>query len=142
MANLLTRPSEAASPQTPCNFTDPAQAQLVHQQVSLETLQARCARYRALLASLQPSQEHSMIQAANFTTDSVRQLLAQSPGSAFIRVYYGIEENGTHRLFMAPVTDAAESAVASAADMLYVDDCCHCPPRLNCPADELLGTAG
>jgi hypothetical protein len=70
----------------------------------------------------------------------VRQLLDQSPGSAFIRVYYGIEENGEHRLFMAPVAEAGTLTMAQTTDMLFVDDCCHCPPRLNCPADALLGT--
>ncbi|ARS35755.1 hypothetical protein [Pontibacter actiniarum] len=141
MATLLTRQTDASSQQPSCNFTDPAQAQMVALQVPLEELQARCARYRTLLASLQPSQEHTMIQAANFTTDSVRQLLEQSPDSAFIRVYYGIEEDGTHRLFMAPVTEPMALSATEAADMLFVDDCCHCPPRLNCPADELLDAA-
>lgn len=140
MPTLLTRSNDASSPEFPCNFSDPSQNQLVALQVTLEELQARCARYRTLLSSLLPSQEHIMIQAANFTTDSVRQLLAHSPDSAFIRVYYGIEENGEHRLFMAPVSGAGTLSEPETEDLLFVDDCCHCPPRRNCPADELLGT--
>ncbi len=137
MPTLLTRQTEALLEDVqPCNFSDSEQNQLVAQQVTIEELRNRCDRYKKLLTSLQPAQDTTMIRAANFTTDSILQMIQQSPTSAFIRVYYGIDETGEHRLFMAPVTEAG--TLAAEEDTLYVDDCCRCPPLLNCPADELL----
>lgn len=137
MPKLITRQTDSLQKQDqPCNFEDLSQNIFEEQEITIEELKKRCARYRELLASLQPSQEQTMIQASNFTTESVLQLIQRSPGSAFIRVYYGIEENGEHRLFMAPVSEAGNLVTEDSS--IYVDDCCHCPPRLNCPADELL----
>lgn len=137
MPTLLTRQVEASLDQTPpCNFSDPTQNVFQEQQVTIEELEARCARYQQLLASLQPPQDQTMIRAANFTTDSVQLLLQQSPNSTFIRVYYGIDENGEHMLFMAPVTETG--SLVAEEETVYVEACCACPPLRNCPEDELL----
>ncbi|MBB6611769.1 hypothetical protein H7F15_12025 [Pontibacter sp. Tf4] len=137
MPTLITRKTDGLQEQTqPCNFSDVNQNEFVELDVTHEELRQRCARYKAYLAALQPPQDNTMIRAANFTTDSVLQMIQQSPGSAFIRVYYGIEENGEHRLFMAPVNDA--NSLTTETDLTYVDDCCRCPPLLNCPADDLM----
>jgi len=155
MPKLITRKKNSATVQAePCNFIDPSQNAFVEQQVPLDEFKARCARYYDYLAALQPPQENTMIRAANFTTDAVLRLLQQNPASAFIRVYYGIDANGEHGLFMAPVPEetaataaggtdlpaagTATSEEAAADELLYVDDCCVCPPRLNCPRDGLL----
>ncbi|WP_242917392.1 hypothetical protein [Pontibacter liquoris] len=137
MPRLITRNTTETKEQ-PCHFTDLSQNVFLEEQVTIEALQARCARYRDLLASLQPPQENTMIRAANFTTDSVLQLIQQSPTSAFIRVYYGLDENGEHLLFMAPVSDAGTLAMTE--ETIYVDDCCRCPPMGNCPEDPLLAS--
>ncbi|MDX5483202.1 MAG: hypothetical protein LPK07_16095 [Hymenobacteraceae bacterium] len=137
MPTLLTRQAAASLEQRPaCNFSEPSQNVLVEQQVTLEELKKRCARYKELLASLQPPQDQSMIRAANFTSESVLRMLQQNPQSTFIRVYYGIDAQGEHLLFMAPVTNTA--SLAAEEDTLYVEACCACPPLRNCPADELL----
>jgi len=139
MPTLITRAtSDSLEQESPCNFNDLTQNKFVEQKITSSDLQQRCARYADLLASLQPSQLGTMLQAANFTTDSVLQLIQQNPGSAFLRVYYGIDETGEHRLFMGPVSDSS-SVTAMDEETLYVDDCCHCPPMGNCPNDELLG---
>lgn len=139
MPTLITRKTDNLLDQDqtqPCNFSDLSQNEFVEVQIPLEELRERCARYRDYLAALQPPQDTLMIRAANFTTDSVLQMIQQNPGSAFIRVYYGIEATGEHRLFMAPVMEA--NSLTTETDLTYVDDCCRCPPRLNCPEDELL----
>jgi len=137
MPTLLTRKKDNLQEQAqPCNFSDAAQNELIEMPTSLEELRKRCARYEELLSSLQPPQGNSMIRAANFTTDSVLKLVQQSPASSFIRVYYGIDERGKHLLFMAPVKQ--DGMLAAEEDTIYADDCCACPPRLNCPPDELL----
>lgn len=133
MPTLITRKTEEQD--MSCNYSDLTQNIFVEQQVTIEDLKKRCARYKELLDSLQ-APENSMIRAANFTSESVLQMLQQSPSSAFIRVYYGIEENGEHVLFMAPVTEAG--TLTTANDTIYVDSCCECPPLRNCPEDELL----
>lgn len=137
MPTLITRKTDNLQEQAqPCNFSDLSQNEFVEVEVSLEELRARCTRYKDYLAALQPPQDGTMIRAANFTTDSVLQMIQQNPSSSFIRVYYGIEENGEHRLFMAPVNDV--SSLTTETELTYVDDCCRCPPRMNCPEDELL----
>ena len=138
MPILISPKVESLQMQTSsCSFHNPAQNEFTTQQVTMEELKERCDRYAKLLASLQPPQDATMIRAANFTTDSVLQMLQQYPGSTFIRVYYGIDEAGNHLLFMAPVPDS-ESQIAQ-EDTIYVDGCCHCPPMGNCPNDGLLG---
>ena len=80
-----------------------------------------------------------MIRASSFTADSLQQLLQAHPGAAFFRVYYGVRENGEHLLFIGAVQEETVTAFASkSGESLYVENCCHCPPRLNCPQDELL----
>ncbi|PRY09840.1 hypothetical protein CLV24_11744 [Pontibacter ummariensis] len=137
MPILLTRQKDdVLAKSQPCDFSDPSLNQIVEQQTTIEEMKKRCDRYKQLLASLQPPQDNTMIRAANFTTDSVLQMIQQSPSSSFIRVYYGIEESGEHVLFMAPVTEAG--TLAAEEETIYVDDCCRCPPLSNCPADGLL----
>lgn len=119
----------------PCNYSSLSQNVFEERHVTIDELKQRCARYKELLDSLQAPEE-SMIRAANFTTDSVLMMLQQNPSSSFIRVYFGIEENGKPVLFMTPVTEAG--TLSTEDETIYVDDCCACPPRLNCPEDEIL----
>ena len=110
----------------------------------------RCTRYRDYLASLQPPQDQVMIRAANFSVESILQIIQEKPEAAFVRVYYGIEADGRHLLFMTPVSDAGTATAPSAydtlaatssateEDLVFADECCHCPPRLNCPKDVLI----
>ncbi|MFB9862737.1 hypothetical protein [Rufibacter immobilis] len=135
MPKLLTPTSREA--QTPlCQFSQPTQNVLEEQQVPMEELKARCDRYYDHLSALQPPQENIMLRAANFTVASIQQMIQASPDSAFIRVYYGIKENGEHELFMVPVNP--DGTPDSNADTVYVDNCCACPPMGNCSNDELL----
>ncbi|WP_207436056.1 hypothetical protein [Sabulibacter ruber] len=140
MPILLTRnvDNSMSGPEPgPCDFSGSTPNVMVEQPVPLGELKARCDRYRQYLASLQPSQEDTMMRAANFTTESVLRLIQQYPASSFIRVYYGIGEDGRHVIFMGAV-QGEPSFARTEAEALYVDDCCLCPPRLNCQEDGLL----
>ncbi|TXK33749.1 hypothetical protein FVR03_18775 [Pontibacter qinzhouensis] len=138
MPKLLTKVMQEGQPQAdPCDFTDLSRNDLTETAVTLQELRDRCDRYKTYLASLQPPQGDIMIRAANFTTESVLRMIGHSPDSPFIRVYYGIGDDGRHLLFLAPVQQAG--VLAKGDNTIYVDDCCACPPIRNCPGDELLG---
>ncbi len=137
MPKLLTREVEDSLKQPePCNLSAPAENVMVEQQVPIEEFKERCDRYLKLLSSLQLPQQNTMVRAANFTTESVLQMIQSSPGSSFIRVYYGIDANGEHGLFMAPISEAG--SLDTNEETVYVDDCCACPPLGNCQDDPLL----
>ncbi|MBA9077450.1 hypothetical protein [Rufibacter quisquiliarum] len=137
MPKLLT--ASATETQSPlCQFTQPTQNESEGQQVPVAELKARCDRYYHYLAALQPPQENTMLRAANFTVASILEMLQESPQSNFIRVYYGIKENGEHELFMAPIT--ADGTPDTSEEAVYADDCCACPPMSNCSNDEFLST--
>ncbi|WP_192822816.1 hypothetical protein [Rufibacter sp. LB8] len=154
MAILVTRRLEDSQKQAdPCNFSEPTANVMVEQQIPIEDLKLRCDRYKDYLAALQPPQDNLMIRASNFTTDSVLQLIQANPGSAFIRVYYGIKEDGQHVFFMGAVEDSTslltqDTSVSSVestdtggetpGDPTYIDDCCSCPPRGGCQDDPLI----
>lgn len=150
MPKLITR--KVHMQDEPCNFTDLSQNDFVEQHVPLTELKMRCTRYKDYLAALQPPQENIMVRAASFTVDSVLQVIQKNPQAAFIRVYNGIDENGQHLLFMAPVTQTGstteevasfstteESTTSTSEEEITVaDSCCECPPLRNCQGDELL----
>lgn len=144
MPNLITRKPEQKN--EPCNFTEPALNEFVVQQVSSDLLRMRCTRFKDHLAALQPPQHETIIRAANFTVDSVLNMIQQNPDAPFIRVYNGIDEEGKHLLFMTTTTGTVEStgttvtetASASEEELTFADSCCECPPLRNCQDDDLL----
>lgn len=141
MPKLLTKtPAGSFTETPPCDFGNPEKNVLHSQDVTPEELKANCDRYWQLLQAQAPSLADTMIRASTFTAESVRQLLSAHPDANFFRVYYGVRENGEHLLFMGPAQedDTAVSPAAGSEESLYVENCCHCPPRMNCPKDELL----
>lgn len=142
MPKLLTRALSGSLTETPpCDFGNPENNVLLSQEVTPGELKANCDRYWQLLQTQAPALADTMIRASSFTADSLQQLLSAHPDATFFRVYYGVRENGEHLLFMGPVQEEEETVASfttESEESLYVENCCHCPPRLNCPKDELL----
>jgi hypothetical protein len=144
MPTLWTRLKSKDTDATPaCDFQTLENNQFItiestSQDPILEKLKKRCKKFKEELIDTSPHKE-KIIRAANFKLNgdrSVMEMIKKNPNMFFLRVYYGIDDNGEHVCFLSLTPE--DNPNVSIADPIFLDNCCHCPPMSNCPKDQLL----
>jgi hypothetical protein len=110
--------------------------------VELKEIKVYADAYRSALDTL-PSAvagfKNKVLLAANFLVDDVVKIIDQNKDDLlFLRVYVGINEDGDHALFIAPVDKSKHVIVKDGT--FYTTECCGYPPhKLNFIGDPILG---
>ena len=110
----------------PPNFTNRPDLS-EHQEVDVTLFARACATFKAVVSYPEAltANADKLIRAAYFPTQSLNEMLASFKGE-YVRLYYGIDDNGRHLMFMAP-TDPDGNALA-AADVIYTQCIGEKPP--------------